>query len=464
MGQSMSIAAIVERLAEIVGPRATAARDVLDAHGRSEAYHASRPPQIVVFPETTREVAEIVRLCGSVGMPIVPFGAGTSLEGNAAAQAGGVCFDFARMKEVLAIHAKDMDVVVQPGITRKELNAQLRDTGLFFPIDPGANASIGGMASTRASGTMAVRYGTMKDNVMALELVLADGRVIRTGGRARKSAAGYDLTRLFVGSEGTLGIITEITLKLHPWPQAIAAAVCGFATLHDAVETAIEIIQCGIAVARIELLDDVMMRGVKRYAKLGYDETPTLFLEFHGSEASVGEQAQAAQAIAAEHGGRAFAWARAAEERSRLWHARDNTLYAGLGLKPGARALITDVCVPISRLAECLVETRRDADASGVIAPVVGHVGDGNFHMLILIDPEDADEVARAKAVHERMVERAIAMEGTCTGEHGIGLGKIDFLAREHGEAVEVMRAVKTALDPNGLMNPGKIFRILQTF
>jgi D-lactate dehydrogenase (cytochrome) len=458
MGVPIGTAAILDRLAAIVGARATTARGVLDQHGRSEAYHASQPPDVVVFPETTQEVTQIVKLCTNAGTPIVPFGAGTSLEGNTAAVAGGLCLDFTRMNRIIRLNDKDMDVVVQPGITRKQLNAQLRDTGLFFPIDPGADASIGGMASTRASGTMAVRYGTMKDNVMALEVVLADGRVIRTGGRARKSAAGYDLTRLFVGSEGTLGIITEVTLKLHPWPQAISSAVCSFGTLHDAVETAIEIIQSGIPVARIELLDEVMMRGVNGHFGLAYRELPTLFFEFHGTEAGVAEQAEFAEATATEHGGLGFEWARLPEDRTRLWHARDNTLYAGLSLRPGARAMITDVCVPISRLAECLVETRRDVDAIGMIAPVVGHVGDGNFHMLILIDPADAGEIERAKALHARMVARAIAVEGTCTGEHGIGLGKIGFLKDEFGETVDVMRSIKTALDPGGLMNPGKIF------
>ena len=458
MGVPISAATIIGRLIEMVGPRASVAPGVLNDHGRSEAYHASHPPDVVVFPETTLEVAQIVKLCAELGIPIVPFGAGTSLEGNAAAVAGGICFDFSRMNRILNIHDKDMDVVVQPGITRKQLNAQLRDTGLFFPIDPGADASIGGMASTRASGTMAVRYGTMKDNVMALEVVLADGRVIRTGQRARKSSAGYDITRLFVGSEGTLGILTEITLKLHPWPQAISSAVCSFGILHDAVETAIEIIQSGIPVARVELLDEVMMRGINGYSKLGYREAPTLFLEFHGTDAGVAEQAEYAQAIAADHGGLGFEWASAAEDRTRLWHARDNTLYAGLSLRPGARAMITDVCVPISRLVECLVETRRDVDANNLIAPMVGHVGDGNFHMLILIDPADNEEVARAKSLHARMVARAIAMEGTCTGEHGIGLGKIGFLRDELGETVDVMRSIKAALDPKGLMNPGKIF------
>ncbi|EJN10600.1 FAD/FMN-dependent dehydrogenase [Bradyrhizobium sp. YR681] len=458
MGPRVSTSILADRLTGMIGPRASVARGVLDQHGQSESHYQSLPPDIVVFPETTQEVAEIVKLCAAAGMPIVPFGAGTSLEGNAAAVAGGVCFDFARMNKVLNVHDSDMDVVVQPGITRKQLNAELRGTGLFFPIDPGADASIGGMTSTRASGTMAVRYGTMKDNVMALEVVLADGRIIRTAQRARKSAAGYDLTRMFVGAEGTLGLITEITLKVHPVPQAISAAVCSFDTLHNAVDTAISVIQSAIPVARIELVDDVMMRGINAYARLGYREAPTLFFEFHGSGASVAEQAEAAEAIAADHGGHGFAWAKAQEDRSRLWHARDNTLYAGLGLRPGARAVITDVCVPISRLAECLTETRRDADEQGLTAPIVGHVGDGNFHMLILIDPARPEEAEGAKALQARMVARAIAMDGTCTGEHGIGLGKIDYLTNELGEAVDVMRSIKTALDPNGLMNPGKIF------
>ncbi len=458
MGSRASTAALADRLSDVIGARASVARGVLDQHGQSESYYRTLPPDIVVFPETTQEVVEIIRLCTEAGVPIVPFGAGTSLEANAAAAAGGVCFDFTRMNKVLAVHHSDMDVVVQPGITRKQLNAELRGSGLFFPIDPGADATIGGMASTRASGTMAVRYGTMKDNVQALEVVLADGRVIRTARRARKSAAGYDLTRLFVGAEGTLGVITEITLKLHPVPQAISAAVCSFDSLQDAVDSAIAVIQSAIPVARIELVDEVMMRGINAYSKLGYREAPTLFFEFHGSETAVAEQAEAAEAIASDHGGAGFEWAKAAEDRNRLWHARDNTLYAGLGLRPGARPMITDVCVPISRLAECLTETRRDADAHNFVAPIVGHVGDGNFHMLILIDPTKPEEIAGAKSLQARMVARAIAMDGTCSGEHGIGLGKIDYLADELGDAVDVMRSLKTALDPHGLMNPGKIF------
>ncbi|OYW61116.1 MAG: FAD-binding oxidoreductase [Rhizobiales bacterium 12-68-15] len=447
------------RLAGIVGDRATSAAGVRADHGRSEAYHAARAPDVVVFPETTQEVQAIVSLCRELRLPLVPFGAGTSLEGNAAALHGGVCLDMGRMNQVLAINAEDMDVRVQPGITRKALNAQLRDTGLFFPIDPGADASIGGMASTRASGTMAVRYGTMKDNVLALEVVLADGRVIRTAQRARKSAAGYDLTRLFVGAEGTLGVITEVTLKLHPQPEAISSAVCAFPDLKAAVDTAIAVIQSGVPVARIELLDAVMMKGMNLHARLGLPELPHLFFEFHGSKAYVGEQAETAQALALEFGGLGFEWAVTPEERSRLWQARDNTLYAGLALRPGARAMITDVCVPISRLAGCLVETAADIAESGLTAPVVGHVGDGNFHLLVLIDPNNPDDLARAKAFNDRLVRRAIALEGTCTGEHGIGMGKMDALVLELGEAVDAMRLVKGALDPLNIMNPGKIFR-----
>ncbi|CAN7365031.1 FAD-binding protein [Bosea sp. LjRoot9] len=456
-GRAADIA--LTRLSETLGSRVTRAAGVLADHGRSEAYHPPCPPDLVTFPETTEEVRSIVTLCRDLRLPVVPFGAGTSLEGNAGAPLGGVCIDMSRMDKVLAASPEDMDVRVQPGITRKRLNAQLRDTGLFFPIDPGADASIGGMASTRASGTMAVRYGTMKDNVLGIEAVLADGRVIRTARRARKSAAGYDLTRLFVGAEGTLGVITEVTLKLHPQPEAISSAVCAFPDLKAAVDTAIAVIQSGVPVARIELLDAVMMRGMNLHAKLGLPEAPHLFFEFHGSKSYVAEQAETAQALASEFGGQGFAWATTPEERSRLWQARDNTLYAGLALRPGARALVTDVCVPISRLAECLVTTVADIAESGLIAPVVGHVGDGNFHLLVLHDPDSADELVRVKAFNERLVRRAIALDGTCTGEHGIGLGKIDFLELELGEAVDAMRLVKQALDPLGIMNPGKIFR-----
>ncbi|QEL22076.1 FAD-binding protein [Bosea sp. F3-2] len=454
-----AVEAALARLSETLGPRVTRAAGILADHGRSEAYHPPCPPDLVAFPETTEEVRDIVMLCRELRLPVVPFGAGTSLEGNAGAPLGGVSIDMSRMDKVLATSPEDMDVRVQPGITRKQLNAQLRDTGLFFPIDPGADASIGGMASTRASGTMAVRYGTMKDNVLGLEAVLADGRVIRTARRARKSAAGYDLTRLLVGAEGTLGVITEVTLKLHPQPEAISSAVCAFPDLKAAVDTAIAVIQSGVPVARIELLDAVMMRGMNLHAKLGLPEVPHLFFEFHGSKSYVAEQAETAQALAGDFGGQGFAWATSPEERSRLWQARDNTLYAGLALRPGTRALVTDVCVPISRLAECLVTTAADIAESDLVAPVVGHVGDGNFHLLVLHDPDSAEDLARVKAFNERLVRRAIALDGTCTGEHGIGLGKMDFLELELGEAVDAMRLVKQALDPLGIMNPGKIFR-----
>jgi D-lactate dehydrogenase (cytochrome) len=446
-------------LAERLGERASRAAAMLAAHGASESYHAAHAPDIVVFPRSADEVAAVVAICAAHRVPVVPYGAGTSLEGNASAVHGGVCVDFAQMNQLIALHAEDLDCRVQPGITRKRLNAELRDTGLFFPIDPGADASIGGMTSTRGSGTMAVRYGTMRDNVLALEVVLADGRVIRTNRRARKSAAGYDLTRLFVGAEGTLGVITEITLRLHPVPEAIAAVVCPFASFEGAVATAIAVSQAGIPVARIELLDEVMIRGVNQYAKLGILEQPTLFLEFHGTPTAVGEQTGAVKEIAHEHGALDFQSATRAEDRNRLWTARDNTLYAGTGLRPGSKALITDVCVPVSRLAECLIATKRDIALSGLIAPIVGHVGDGNFHTLILVDPGSADEIARALALHERMVLRALALDGTSTGEHGIGIGKIAFLERELGDAVDLMRSIKHALDPAGIMNPGKIFR-----
>ena len=456
-GQTRDV--VFAALAARLGDRASRAAAMLAAHGTSESYHAAHAPDIVAFPQSTGDVAAIVEICAAHGVPIVPWGAGTSLEGNASAVHGGVCIDFAQMNHLVALHAEDMDCRVQPGITRKRLNAELRDSGLFFPIDPGADASIGGMASTRGSGTMAVRYGTMRDNVMALEVVLADGRVIRTSRRARKSAAGYDLTRLFVGAEGTLGVITEITLRLHPVPEAISAVVCPFGSFKGAVDTAIAVSQAGVPVARIELLDEVMIRGVNLYARLGIMEQPTLFLEFHGTPAAVAEQADTVRKIAREHGALGFEVATRTEDRSRLWTARDNTLYAGIGLRPGSKAVITDVCVPVSRLAECLIATKRDIAQSGLLAPIVGHVGDGNFHTLILVDPGSPDEIARAQALHERMVQRALDLDGTSTGEHGIGTGKIAFLERELGEAVDLMRSIKHALDPGNVMNPGKIFR-----
>jgi D-lactate dehydrogenase (cytochrome) len=449
----------LRELAALLGDRLTTSPAVLERHGQDESYHVPCPPDAVVFPESTREVVQIVQICARHHAPMIPFGVGTSLEGNIAALFGGICLDMGRMNRVLEVNAEDMDVRVEAGVTRKQLNAQIKDSGLFFPIDPGADATIGGMTATRASGTTAVRYGTMRDNVLGVTAVLADGRVIRTGTRARKSAAGYDLTRLFVGSEGTLGVITEIALKLYGVPQAITAAVCPFATLAGAVDTVIQTIQHGIPVARVELLDEVMMEGVNRHSKLSYPVLPTLFFEFHGTEASAAEQAQMVGEIARAHGAAEFQWALRPEDRSRLWQARHDTLYAGLALRPGSKALITDVCVPISRLAECLLETRRDIEASGLIVPIVGHVGDGNFHLLVLVDPADQAEIGRAWKLNERTVERALALGGTCTGEHGVGHGKIGFVEAEHGEAVAVMRQVKLALDPENLMNPGKIFR-----
>jgi D-lactate dehydrogenase (cytochrome) len=372
--------------------------------------------------------------------------------------AGGITLDLSQMNRVVAMHAEDFDVVVQPGVTRKQLNAEIRDSGLFFPVDPGADATLGGMAATRASGTNAVRYGTMRDNVLATTTVLADGSVIRTGSRARKSSAGYDLTRLLVGSEGTLGIMTELTLRLYPQPEAVSAAVCNFRTLADAVRCVIQTIQHGVPIARVELIDPLSIRAINAYSKTRLAEAPTLFFEFHGSPTSVDEQATTVQQIAREHGGAEFEWASRSEDRSRLWQARHDTYFASLQLKPGCRALTTDVCVPISRLADCIEATREDIVSHDLIAPIVGHVGDGNFHVIVLVDPNSPVENQRAEAFHERLVRRALAMDGTCTGEHGVGIGKRHFLVAEHGKAaVEAMRAVKQALDPENLLNPGKI-------
>jgi D-lactate dehydrogenase (cytochrome) len=408
----------------------------------------------------TRWPAEIVRICAAHKRPVIPFGTGTSLEGHVAALHGGVSIDLTRMDQVLEVNAEDLDCRVEAGVTRKQLNRYLRDTGLFFPIDPGADASLGGMTATRASGTNAVRYGTMRENVLGLTVVTADGRVIRTGGRARKSAAGYDLTRLFVGSEGTLGVITEIQLRLYGIPEAISSAVCSFDSLEGAVDTVIMTIQMGIPVARIELLDEVMMDAVNKYSKLDYPVQPTLFFEFHGSPRSVEEQAETVGEIAAGNGAGQFRWTARQEERSQLWQARHDAYYAALALRPGCRGWATDVCVPISQLAACILETKQDIEASGLLAPIVGHVGDGNFHLAFIVDPDDPDEMARSREVNDRMVLRALAMGGTCTGEHGIGYGKLDFLVAEHGEAVPVMRQIKQALDPDIIMNPGKMLRM----
>ncbi len=455
-----TIAAAVGELREFLGDRLSTAQAVRDHHGKDESWHQPLPPDAVAFAQTTEEVARIVKVCAAYGIPVIAFGTGTSLEGHIGAVEGGITVDLSQMNSILRVSPEDMDVTVQAGVTRKQLNEHLRDTGLFFPIDPGADASIGGMTATRASGTNAVRYGTMRENVLALTVVLADGRVIRTARRARKSAAGYDLTRLFVGSEGTLGIVTEVTLRLHAIPEAISAATCSFADIGGAVQTVIQTIQSAVPVARIELLDEVQIQAVNAYSKLSLPVAPTLFFEFHGSAAGVVEQAELVAEIAKAHGGGDFAWATKAEDRSKLWQARHDAYYAALALRPGCKGWATDVCVPISRLADCILETKADLKDSGLTAALVGHVGDGNFHMLYLIDPANPTEVAEAKRLNDRMVARAIAMDGTCTGEHGIGYGKMEFLQAEHGDALAVMRQIKRALDPQNILNPGKMLRV----
>ncbi|NIM26930.1 MAG: FAD-binding protein [Gammaproteobacteria bacterium] len=448
---------LIVELRALLGERLSTSEAVRRQHGKDESFHELAAPDAVAFATSTEDVAAVVRVCARHKVPVIAYGTGTSLEGHVQALHGGVCIDLTQMNAILEVNNEDLDCRVQPGVTRKQLNNHLRDSGLFFPIDPGADASLGGMAATRASGTNAVRYGTMRENVLGLTVVLADGRVIRTGGRARKSAAGYDLTRLFVGSEGTLGIITEIQLRLYGIPESIASAVCSFATLEGAVRTVTQTIQMGIPVARIELLDEFQMDAINRYSDLSYPVQPTLFFEFHGSESGVREQAEMVGEIAAEFGGGDFQWATRQEDRNRLWQARHDAYYASLALRPGCKGWATDVCVPISRMTECLLETRKDIDESGLLAPIVSHAGDGNFHLVFIVDPENQEEMARAGAVNERMVTRALAAGGTCTGEHGIGYGKLEFLKAEHGEAVSVMRQIKTALDPDNIMNPGKV-------
>jgi D-lactate dehydrogenase (cytochrome) len=447
-------------LGQLLGDRLSTAAAVREQHGKDLTYHAGHPPDAVAFARSTEEVAAVVKICAAHRLPVIAFGTGTSLEGHIAALAGGVTIDLSGLDRILEVNAEDLDARVEAGVTRKALNEHLRATGLFFPIDPGADASLGGMAATRASGTNAVRYGTMRENVLGLTVVTADGRVVRTGTRARKSAAGYDLTRLFVGSEGTLGIITEVQLRLHGIPEAIAAAVCPFPDLGAAVDTVIATIQTGVPVARVELLDALQMQATNAYSKLGYPEQPTLFFEFHGSPASVEEQAKAVAELAEGLGGGPFQWTAGAEERNRLWSARHDVFWSQKALRPGAEAKATDVCVPISALAEAILAAREDATASGLVAPIVGHAGDGNFHMTFLVDPNDAGEFARAEAVNGRIVERAIAAGGTCTGEHGIGSGKMRHLEEEQGEAVELMRTIKRALDPSNILNPGKVIRL----
>ena len=448
-------------LAARFGDRYSVTAAVREHHGRDESPYAPLPPDAVVFAESTDDVAAVVRLAAAHRVPVIPYGVGTSIEGHLLALHGGISIDLGRMNAVLAINSEDLTVTAQAGITRKQLNAAIKDTGLFFPIDPGADATIGGMAATRASGTNAVRYGTMRENVLALTVITAEGKVIRTARRAKKSSAGYDLTRIFVGSEGTLGVITEVTLKLYPQPEAISAATCSFPSVDSAVQTTIATIQLGVPVARCELLDALTVKAVNQRDKLRLPELPLLLFEFHGSPASVEEQAQTVQAIAAEHGGQGFRWATKPEDRTRLWEARHNAYFACLQLKPGCRSFTTDVCVPISRLAECITETIADIEKSFLPAPILGHVGDGNFHCAILANADDPREVEEAERLNTRIVERAIAMDGTCTGEHGVGMHKMEFLREEHGDdALDLMARLKRAFDPLNIMNPGKIVRV----
>jgi len=452
------IATAVDILHQRFGERLVRSQAVREQHGHTTTWLPNQPPDAVVFAQSTDEVVEIVKICSEHKVPIIPFGTGTSLEGHLNAPVGGVSIDVSQMNQVLAVHAEDLDCVVQPGVTRKALNEYLRDTGLFFPIDPGADASIGGMAATRASGTNAVRYGTMKDNVLSLTVVMPNGDVVRTASRAKKSSAGYDLTRLMVGSEGTLGVIAEITLRLQGIPEAIAGGVCPFPTLADACNAVIETIQCGIPVARIELLDELQVKACNDYSDLGLEEMPNLFLEFHGSEAGVKEQSELFAEIASNNNSGTFRWETKPEARTKLWQARHDAYFAVMGLRPGARGVATDVCVPISRLAECVLETKKDIEEFRLVAPIVGHVGDGNFHVSIMADMDDAEELQRIEVFMERLNRRAIDMEGTCTGEHGVGQGKMMYMNQEHGPGIAVMQAIKRAIDPDNIMNPGKIF------
>ncbi len=451
---------VIGELSVLMDDRVTTAQSVRDHHGKDESWHHPAPPDAVCFARSTEEVSEIVKICARHKTPIIPYGTGTSLEGHVMALHGGICIDLMAMNQVLEVHESDLDCRVQPGVTRKQLNEYLRDTGLFFPIDPGADASIGGMTATRASGTNAVRYGTMRENVLALNVVLPDGRIIKTASRARKSSAGYDLTRLYVGSEGTLGVITEITLRLYGIPEAISAAVVSFPDIESAVNTVILTIQSGVPIARIELLNAVQMDAINKHSGLDYPVQPTLFLEFHGTTAGAKEQAETVGEICREHGGGDFKWTAKTEDRNKLWQARHDAAYACLALRPGALAWATDVCVPISRLADCIMETEKDLAETDMIVPLVGHVGDGNFHLVFLIDRDDPDEIKEADRLNDRLVMRALAMGGTCTGEHGVGLGKMKFLQAELGDAVSVMRTLKIALDPDNIMNPGKIVSV----
>ena len=453
--------AVIDTLKARFGDRCSTALVVREQHGRDESSFDVPPPAAVVFAESTADVAAVVALASQYAVPVIPFGIGSSLEGHLLAVQGGISIDLGRMNKVLSIHADDLTVTVQPGVTRKQLNEEIKSTSLFFPIDPGADATIGGMSATRASGTNAVRYGTMRETVLGLEVVTASGEVIRTGTRAKKSSAGYDLTRLMVGSEGTLGVITEITLKIYPLPEAVSAATCSFPSIEAAVRTTIQVIQMGIPIARVEQNDVNTVRMVNTYAKLGLREEPMLLMEFHGSPTGVKEQAELVQEIAGEHGGKAFEWASTPEERTRLWAARHNSYFAAVQSKPGCKVISTDTCVPISRLADCLLDSVAEADASGIPYFLVGHVGDGNFHFGYLLDPAKPEERVAAEQLNHQLVSRALRLEGTCTGEHGVGLHKMDFLVTEAGAgAVEMMRTIKRALDPKNIMNPGKIFAL----
>ena len=452
--------ALFDALAARFGDRFSRSTSLRSQHANTLTWLKVQAPDAVVFAENTEEVSDVVRLCAEARVPVIPFGTGTSLEGHLNAPFGGVSLDLSRMNRIVAVHEADLDCVVEPGVTRKQLNDYLRDSGLFFPVDPGADASLGGMAATRASGTNAVRYGTMRDLVLGLTAVLADGSVVTTGGRARKSSAGYDLTRLLVGSEGTLGVITSLTLKLHGIPETILSGVCSFGSLEAACNATIAALQMGLPLARIELADEVQIRACNAYSHLSLPEAPTLFLEFHGTPAGTHEQVETFAAIAEAEGGGALAWAEHQEDRTKLWQARHDAYWAARALKPGTDLIATDVCVPISTLAACVAETKQDIERLGLLAPIVGHVGDGNFHVMPLIDPEDAEERGRVQAFLDRLVERALKFEGTCTGEHGIGQGKINYLAAEHGLGVGVMIAIKKALDPLNILNPGKIFAL----
>lgn len=449
---------MISQLRTLLGDRLSTADAVREHHSHGESWHPPGMPDAVAFPTSTDEVRTIVRVCAAHDTPIVAFGMGSCMEGHVNAVRGGVSIDMTRMAKVLRLSPEDMDVTVEAGLTRLKLDAHLKNTGLMFPIDPGADATLGGMAATRASGTTAVRYGTMRENVLGLTVVLADGRVIKTGGRARKSSSGYDLTRLFVGSEGTLGIITEVTLRLYGRPESVRAAVCQFPSMEDAANAVIQTIQLGVPVARIEIVDEAQLRLVNAYSKTSYPIAPTLFFEFHGiNDAMVEEQVKAVDEIAREHGAQGFQWASTLEERAALWQARHNAYYAAVASRPGARAWTTDICVPIAHLAECIVETRADLDEAGVVAPLVGHAGDGNFHLIFMLDPDDPREFEQVTRLSERLVQRSLKFGGTCSGEHGVGLGKMKYLKAEHGEALDVMRTIKRALDPQNLMNPGKL-------